>query len=199
MSKISYYNNINNQLYWFSSQVPTLFTGDNFNNILNIEIAPGKMAINLVDNRIWYAHNTGVTEIITSYNISSYVSGGTGATSLSGLTDVTITSPTNGQTLQYNGSIWVNGTGASGVYSIENEIKHKLGLDLLSKEFIYTGNTIERIDYYDTSGGTIDYTKDLNYSSGKVISTVYTRLSDSATETLTYVYLGNKIINTNYS
>lgn len=36
--------------------------------------------------------------------------GPAGATTLDGLTDVTITTPTNGQALVYNGSIWVNQT-----------------------------------------------------------------------------------------
>lgn len=34
--------------------------------------------------------------------------GGGGSSTLSGLTDVTITSATNGQVLSYNGSGWVN-------------------------------------------------------------------------------------------
>ncbi len=39
---------------------------------------------------------------------------GTGATALSGLTDVTLASPATGQVLTYNGSTWVNSSGASG-------------------------------------------------------------------------------------
>jgi hypothetical protein len=40
--------------------------------------------------------------------------GGGGATNLDGLTDVTITSPSNGQVLKYNGTAWVNDTDAGG-------------------------------------------------------------------------------------
>jgi hypothetical protein len=40
--------------------------------------------------------------------------GGGGATTLDDLTDVTITSATNGQVLKYNGSVWVNGTDVTG-------------------------------------------------------------------------------------
>lgn len=36
--------------------------------------------------------------------------GGGGATALSGLTDVNLSGPSSGQLLQYNGSVWVNGT-----------------------------------------------------------------------------------------
>tara|TARA_R100001594_G_scaffold32864_3_gene61071 strand:+ start:31062 stop:37184 length:6123 start_codon:yes stop_codon:yes gene_type:complete len=40
------------------------------------------------------------------------VSGGGGSSTLSGLTDVTISTPQNGQVLKYDGSGWVNGTDA---------------------------------------------------------------------------------------
>lgn len=47
---------------------------------------------------------------------SAYVEVGPtgGATNLDGLTDVTITTPSNGQVLKYNGSAWVNGTDETG-------------------------------------------------------------------------------------
>jgi plastocyanin len=51
-------------------------------------------------------------------------SGGGGASNLDGLTDVTITSPTVGQVLKYNGSIWINDvdatSGGSGVGTVTN-------------------------------------------------------------------------------
>lgn len=37
--------------------------------------------------------------------------GGGGSSTLSGLSDVTLSSPTNGQVLKYDGSKWVNGAG----------------------------------------------------------------------------------------
>ena len=42
------------------------------------------------------------------------VSGGGGASALDDLTDVTITTPTSGQVLKYNGSAWVNDTDSTG-------------------------------------------------------------------------------------
>jgi len=39
----------------------------------------------------------------------------TGVTDLDGLTDVTLTSPSNGQVLKYNGSAWVNAADAGGI------------------------------------------------------------------------------------
>jgi len=47
--------------------------------------------------------------------------------------------------------------------------------------------------------GSILYTKDLNYTSSVLTSAVYTRISDSATETLTYIYTGGILTDTNYS
>lgn len=40
--------------------------------------------------------------------------GGSGATTLDGLTDVTLSTPTTGQVLKYNGTAWVNDTDATG-------------------------------------------------------------------------------------
>jgi hypothetical protein len=40
--------------------------------------------------------------------------GGGGATTLDGLTDVTLSTPTTGQVLKYNGTAWVNDTDATG-------------------------------------------------------------------------------------
>lgn len=39
---------------------------------------------------------------------------GSGSTTLSALTDVTLTTPSNGQVLKYNGSVWINGTDNTG-------------------------------------------------------------------------------------
>lgn len=49
------------------------------------------------------------TIVVTSDNYTNYLSG-SGATALTGLSDVLISSPSNGQVLKYNGSKWVNGS-----------------------------------------------------------------------------------------
>lgn len=56
-------------------------------------------------------------QVITPFGASvSSVNGETGAVvlSLDDLSDVTLTSPSNGQVLKYNGTVWVNGTDNSG-------------------------------------------------------------------------------------
>ena len=51
----------------------------------------------------------------TDYDwITSSSSGGGGATTLPGLNDVNIASPSSGQVLKYNGSVWINDTDATG-------------------------------------------------------------------------------------
>ena len=42
------------------------------------------------------------------------------ATGLNNLTDVTLSSPSSGQALTYNGSAWVNGSGGGGLFKGEN-------------------------------------------------------------------------------
>lgn len=67
------------------------------------------------------AEGSNVTIVRTDANtitISSTAGGGGGATNLDGLSDVVLTSPTNGQVLKYNGTAWVNGTDATGGSSI---------------------------------------------------------------------------------
>lgn len=63
-----------------------------------------------------YATYSGVGGMLAGYATQTYVndqiaaaSGGGGATALSGLSDVSETSPTTGDRLHYNGTHWVNG------------------------------------------------------------------------------------------
>jgi len=59
--------------------------------------------------------NMTITTNATGDSITFASSGGGGGSStLSGLTDVTISSPSSGQVLKYNGSAWVNDTDATG-------------------------------------------------------------------------------------
>jgi len=124
---------------------------------------------------------------------------GIGSTTLSGLSDVSLETILDGEILSYSGGSWVNINNTNSASSLEYEIKHNQGLGLLLKEFIYTGTTLGRIDYYDLSGGTIIYTKEMNYTSSILTSCKYTKNSDSSTETLTYIYDGGLLINTVYT
>lgn len=62
------------------------------------ELLSGELGVNMADKKIYINNGTSVVQV--------------GAGLLSALGDVTITSPTNGQSLSYNGTAWVNATGA---------------------------------------------------------------------------------------
>lgn len=67
----------------------------------------------------WLFDENGVLTLpvggdIVDYYGNSVLGGSTGATTLSQLSDVYITSPTSGQVLKFNGTKWVNGTDSTG-------------------------------------------------------------------------------------
>jgi hypothetical protein len=64
------------------------------------DIVSGEIAINNYDSKIYQNNGTSVVQV--------------GAGKLAALSDVTITSPTNGQSLAYNGTAWVNSAAGSG-------------------------------------------------------------------------------------
>jgi hypothetical protein len=61
-----------------------------------------------------FGSNTGSAAVYYGDGSNLTGVGGGGASSINGLTDVTITSPSSGQVLKYNGSVWVNDTDATG-------------------------------------------------------------------------------------
>jgi hypothetical protein len=62
------------------------------------ELVSGELGVNMADRKVYINNGTSVVQV--------------GAGLLSALGDVTITSPTNGQSLSYNGTAWVNATGS---------------------------------------------------------------------------------------
>ena len=63
-------------------------------------LTSGELGVNMADQKVYINNGTSVVQI--------------GAGNLSGLDDVSITSPTAGQSLSYDGTNWVNGTGGAG-------------------------------------------------------------------------------------
>lgn len=61
------------------------------------QLASGELAVNMADKKVYINNGTSVVQV--------------GAGNLSGLGDVSVSSPTNGQALVYNGTAWVNQTG----------------------------------------------------------------------------------------
>ena len=79
----------------------------------------------------------------THWSNLSYISSTGGATQLNDLTDVNISSPTNGQILQYDGSSWVN---SNNVFrpNMSNEINN-----LTEKTSVHDNDIILIEDYED--------------------------------------------------
>jgi hypothetical protein len=63
-------------------------------------LTSGELGVNMADKKIYINNGTSVVQV--------------GAGNLSGLGDVTLTSPTNGQSLSYNGTAWVNSSAGAG-------------------------------------------------------------------------------------
>jgi hypothetical protein len=64
------------------------------------ELVSGELGVNMADKKIYINNGTSVVQV--------------GAGLLSALGDVVITTPSSGQSLSYNGTNWVNGSGSSG-------------------------------------------------------------------------------------
>ena len=64
------------------------------------DLSSGEFGVNMADQKSYINNGTSVVQV--------------GAGKLVGLQDVTVTSPTSGQTLSWNGTAWVNATGGSG-------------------------------------------------------------------------------------
>lgn len=77
-------------------------------------VDPGTIWFNTANGRLFILYNDGDSEQWIQPTTPSYGSGGSGASSLNGLSDVVVSSPTNGQVLKYNGTEWVNGTDLAG-------------------------------------------------------------------------------------
>lgn len=71
-----------------------------------------------VQNQIGNLANLDTTaknNLVAAINEAAQSGGSGGSSTLSGLADVTLSNPSNGQILKYNGSKWVNGNESSGI------------------------------------------------------------------------------------
>lgn len=79
-------------------------------------VQAGTIWFNTSNGRLYIYYNDGTSTQWVQPTTPSYGAGGGGggATTIDQLTDVTITSPSVGQVLKYNGTAWVNGTDNTG-------------------------------------------------------------------------------------
>lgn len=75
----------------------------------------GELAVNTYDGKLYTKKDNGTASIVEI----GAGGGGGGATNLDGLSDVTITSPSSNQLIQYNGTAWVNATVSSGATNLD--------------------------------------------------------------------------------
>lgn len=73
------------------------------------DLADKEVAIDTSAQKFYIRDNTSIKEIGGGSG-----GGGGGSSTLSGLTDVTLGTLSNGQVLKYNGSAWINDTDATG-------------------------------------------------------------------------------------
>lgn len=135
---------------------------------------------------------SGVLKYRSGTNVIT-LDGSGGATALTGLTDVSISTPSPGQVLKYNGSVWINdtdATGGGGVASL-NDIPDVSAPTPTTGDLIrwngtawakhadsnysasghtHTGTTISALDAGDTTTGVFDIARIPTGSTGSTVS-----------------------------
>lgn len=106
--------------------ITKVLAGDNISlNSTGVDSGTGDVTINV----------TGLASVATSGSYNDLTDKpNASASALDDLTDVTVTSPTNGQVLQYNGSAWVNGAAPSTFSGSYNDLTEKPDLSVYALE-----------------------------------------------------------------
>jgi len=118
MDKIKQYEKFD-KIFWTTGQVPTVPPSEyiSVGDWLPTDIAKGQVVLNVADQKIWSRGDTGIFEIsgvgssgaTEQWVTNNFLSGDTVLTTyLSGLSDVTISSVVEDNTLIYDGAEWVN-------------------------------------------------------------------------------------------
>lgn len=128
----------------------TLPTGVTYS--VSAETATGGVNIrltgsNAVTDDVKLAAGTNVTLTRTDANTITIAAAGGGASNLDSLTDVVITTPSNGQVLKYNGTNWINDTGGAGSGTVNTGVANALA-------------------YYPSAGTTVDDISAITWTSG---------------------------------
>jgi len=112
---------------------------------LTTDLELGELAINTYDGKLFLKKDDG-SESIVELGLAG---AGGGATTLNGLTDVTITSATTDDVLQYNGSSWVNSPLPAGGFSPSGSVIAFAGSSAPSGWLTCDGSAVSRSTYAD--------------------------------------------------
>lgn len=118
--------------YYLFNKLNNLPVGGNV--VQSLENLQGTLRLTSSDSSVTIS-NDGVDTI----DLISTGGGGGGATSLATLSDVNLSSPTNGQVLKYNGTDWINGTDNTGGGG-SDVFPYRRGSSFITAPYISTGN-----------------------------------------------------------
>lgn len=132
------------------------------------DLLSGEFGVNMADQKCYINNGTLVVQV--------------GSGKLIGLQDVTVTSPTSGQVLSWNGSAWVNaaagagtvtsvsGSGTVAGITLTGTVTSSGSLTLGGTFALPTGQVTTRMIYdtFTANGSTTSFTTSATYTSGKI-------------------------------
>ncbi len=110
----------------------------------------GELAVNTYDGKLYTKKDNGTASIVEI----GAGGGGGGATNLDGLSDVTITSPSSNQLLQYNGTAWVNATVSSGATNLDGLSDVAVSSAAAGQFLVHNGTNFVNTRTIDSGGST---------------------------------------------
>jgi len=139
-----------------------------------------------VDASVAYSEVTGTpTNVSTFTNDSGYLTAITGE-SIDDLSDVTITTPANGQVLSYNGSAWVNSASAGGASALDDLTDVTITAAATGEVLRYNGSAwVDAVLAYSDLSGTPTNVSTFTNDSGYLTAITGESIDDLSDVTIT--------------
>ena len=152
----------------------------------------GTIWFDSVSGKLYIYYNDGNSFQWVQPTSSGGSNSGGGATTLIGLTDVSVSSPTSGQVLKYNGTAWVNGTdntgggGGGGATTLDELTDVVISTPITGQYISYNGTTWVNSSLSVVTSLAAGTGITLSGSTGAItisstVSTTYAGLTDAAT------------------